>query len=102
MTWSVSSTKAIFIVPSGTSATATRSTRRVTRSRRPKRSPRSDRREPSRRGAGRLEAGGPFRLEQVAQVVAGGVERDARDDRFQEAEDDELSGLDRRDAATLE
>src|SRR5262245_21825549 len=93
MTWSVPSTKAIFIVPSGTSSTASRSTRRAT--------PTTPRRAP-RGSVRRLDAGRPLVLEELAQVVPGAVERHPCDHRLQEAEDDELAGLVRRDAAALE
>src|SRR4029078_10703952 len=93
MTWSVSSTKAIFIVPSGTSSSARRSTRRVTRGRL---------RRASRRGGVGLEAGGPLVLEQLPKGRARGGEGNAGHDGLQEAEDDELACLVGRDAPALE
>ena len=48
------------------------------------------------------DPGIPLRLEQLAQAVLGVGERDAGDDRLEEAEDDELARLVGRDAAALE
>ena len=96
-TWSVPSTKTIFISPSATSSTPRRSIRLI--------GPASLRQRIRRRQRGGGRGGRarvPLRLEQLAQPVAGGLERDPRDDRLEEAEDDELAGLVGRDAAALE
>ena len=85
-TWSVPSTQAIFIVPSGTSSTPSRSIRLTRR-----RSPRL-----------RADTGVPLVLEQGPQAVLGIGQRHARDDRLEEAEDDELARLVGRDPAALE
>ena len=47
-------------------------------------------------------AGGPAGLEELAKAVLRRRQRDARDDRLEEPEDDELAGLVGRDAAALE
>src|SRR3990172_4961483 len=87
MTWSVPSTKAICIVPSGTSSRARRSIRRTPRS-------------ASGGGAARpgvpVRARRPLLLEELTEPLLGCLERDPRDDRLEEAEDDELAGLVRR------
>ena len=58
------------------------------------------------RGGARLRAGrgagGPFLVEQLAEAVAGAVERHLRDDRLEDPQDDELARLVGVDAAALE
>src|SRR6185369_4907232 len=107
-TWSVPSTTTIFISPSATSSIASRSIRLIAVP------PLSGSRPPPIRrvaAAGvvarsrrcqTLRAGEPLRLEQLAQPIALGLDRDARDDGLEEAEHDELAGLVGRNAAALE
>src|SRR4029079_6371907 len=54
------------------------------------------------RGRRALRAGRPLRLEQLAPPIARRTERNARDDGFEETQDDELARLVGRDAAALE
>ena len=90
------STKTIFIAPSATSSTPRRSIAPHRATGGPARI--SGVRRPGRGGRARV----PLRVEQLAQPVAGGLERHARDDRLEEAEDDELARLVGRDPAALE
>src|SRR6185369_16452803 len=88
-TWSVPSTNAICISPSASSSTPRRSIRRIGRIR-------------SGGRGGDLRAGVPLRLEELAELLACRLQRDARHDRLEEAEDDELARILGRDPAAFE
>src|SRR5215212_3016316 len=85
-TWSVPSTKTIFISPSATSSTPRRSIRLMGARGRRRTSPGS---------GGGCDRGGalvPLLGEELAKPFPRRLERDPRDDGFEEAEDDHLPG----------
>src|SRR4051794_28153964 len=101
-TWSVPSTQAIRISPSATSSVPRRSIRLIVS---PRRAGAVAREVVGASGSGAgdvVGAGRPARLEQLAQAILGRRQRDARDDRFEKPEHDELARLVGRDAARLE
>src|SRR4051794_16675823 len=94
-TWSVPSTKTIFISPSPTSSTASRSIRLIGARGRPA----------SRASGGGLDRGRPLVPlvgEELSEPLARGLERNPRNHGLEESEHDHLAGLVRADPAALE